>query len=55
MGFKKADDFYVAIGGGKVQVGQVVTKLIGRLKTAEVVSPEQSQPPRRPAEAADRV
>ena len=40
MGFKKADDFYVAIGGGKIQVGQVVTKLIGRLKTAEVVSPE---------------
>src|SRR6185503_6730560 len=33
MGFKKADDFYVAIGGGKVQVGQVVSKVIGRLKT----------------------
>ena len=32
MGFKKADDFYVAIGGGKIQVGQVVTKLIGRLE-----------------------
>ena len=27
MGFKKADDFYVAIGGGKIQVGQVVSKL----------------------------
>src|SRR6185437_3108450 len=26
MGFKKADDFYVAIGAGKIQVGQVVTK-----------------------------
>ena len=26
MGFKKADDFYVAIGAGKVQVGQVVTQ-----------------------------
>ncbi len=24
MGFKKADDFYVAIGGGKIQVGQIV-------------------------------
>jgi GTP diphosphokinase / guanosine-3',5'-bis(diphosphate) 3'-diphosphatase len=49
MGFKKADDFYVAIGGGKVQVGQVVTKLIGRLKTAEVVTPEeQYMPTRRP-------
>ena len=49
MGFKKADDFYVAIGAGKVQVGQVVTKLLGRLKTAEVVSPEHEQLPRRPA------
>src|SRR6476661_8480296 len=53
MGFKKADDFYVAIGGGKVQVGQVVTKLIGRLKTVEVVSPDQeftiSRRARRPA------
>ena len=49
MGFKKADDFYVAIGGGKIQVGQVVTKLIGRLKTAEVVSPEHDfTPSRRP-------
>jgi len=36
MGFKKADDFYVAIGAGKIQVGQVVTKLIGRLKTVEL-------------------
>ncbi len=41
MGFKKADDFYVAIGGGKVQVGQVVSKVIGRLKTAEVVTPTE--------------
>jgi GTP pyrophosphokinase len=40
MGFKKADDFYVAIGGGKVQVGQVVSKVLGKLKTSEVVSPE---------------
>ena len=56
MGFKKADDFYVAIGGGKIQVSQVVTKLIGRLKTAEVISPEQrahAQPA--PAEAAGGV
>ena len=50
MGFKKADDFYVAIGGGKVQVGQVVSKVIGRLKTTEVVAPEEEftiTPPRR--------
>ena len=36
MGFKKADDFYVAIGGGKVPVGQVVNKVLQRLKTTEV-------------------
>jgi guanosine-3',5'-bis(diphosphate) 3'-pyrophosphohydrolase len=49
MGFKKADDFYVAIGGGKIQVGQVVSKLLGKLKTAEVVTPEHElMPSRRP-------
>ena len=49
MGFKKADDFYVAIGGGKIPVGQVVSKLLGKLKTAEVVTPEQElMPARRP-------
>jgi GTP pyrophosphokinase len=38
MGFKKAEDFYVAIGGGKVPVGQVTTKVLQRLKTQEVVT-----------------
>src|SRR5207248_3132036 len=48
MGFKKADDFYVAIGAGKIQVGQVVSKVIGKLKTAEVVTPGRDVvPPRR--------
>ncbi len=36
MGYKKADDFYIAIGGGKVPVGQVTTKILQRLKTQEV-------------------
>src|SRR6476660_1213416 len=40
MGFKKADDFYVAIGGGKIQVGQVVGKVLGKLNNVEVVTPE---------------
>jgi GTP pyrophosphokinase len=40
MGFKKADDFYVAIGAGKIQVGQVVSKVLGKLKNVEVVTPE---------------
>src|SRR4029077_975570 len=46
MGFKKADDFYVAIGGGKVPVSQVVNKVLQRLKTTEVAE-EQSPATRR--------
>jgi GTP pyrophosphokinase len=38
MGFKKAEDFYVAIGAGKVPVSQVSTKILQRLKTQEVVT-----------------
>ena len=37
MGFKKAEDFYVAIGSGKVPVGQVIQKIVSRLKTQELV------------------
>jgi GTP pyrophosphokinase len=49
MGFKKAEDFYVAIGGGKVPVGQAVAKLLAKLKTSEVVTPERDPvPTRRP-------
>ena len=43
MGFKKADDFYQALGSGKVQTNQVVNKVIQRLKTDEAV-PEQTLP-----------
>ncbi len=34
-GFKKAEDFYVALGSGKVPVGQIVNKVLNRLKTEE--------------------
>jgi GTP pyrophosphokinase len=37
-GFKKAEDFYVALGAGKLQPGQIVNKVIQRLKTDEVAS-----------------
>src|SRR3954466_1134216 len=37
MGFKKAEDFYVAIGSQKVSVSQVVTKILQRQKTQEAV------------------
>ena len=39
-GFKKADDFYVALGSGKVPVGQIVNKVLNRLKTEEVAHEE---------------
>jgi guanosine-3',5'-bis(diphosphate) 3'-pyrophosphohydrolase len=40
MGFKKAEDFYLALGSGKLQVSQVVNKLLQRLKTEEAVVEE---------------
>jgi GTP diphosphokinase / guanosine-3',5'-bis(diphosphate) 3'-diphosphatase len=39
-GFKKAEDFYVALGSGKVPVGQIVNKVLNRLKTEEVAQEE---------------
>ena len=39
-GFKKAEDFYVALGSGKLPASQIVNKVIQRLKTDEVVEEE---------------
>jgi GTP pyrophosphokinase len=39
-GFKKAEDFYVALGSGKLSPGQIVNKVIQRLKTEEVATEE---------------
>ena len=47
MGFKKADDFYLALGSGKVTAGQVVNKVLQRLKVDEAV-PEQALPVNKP-------
>ena len=35
-GFKKAEDFYIALGSGKLQAGHIVNKVLQRLKTEEV-------------------
>jgi guanosine-3',5'-bis(diphosphate) 3'-pyrophosphohydrolase len=35
-GFKKAEDFYLALGSGKLQVGHIVNKVLQRLRTDEV-------------------
>jgi GTP pyrophosphokinase len=39
-GFKKAEDFYVALGSGKLPATQIVNKVLQRLKTAEVAEEE---------------
>jgi guanosine-3',5'-bis(diphosphate) 3'-pyrophosphohydrolase len=35
-GFKKAEDFYMALGQGKLQPGTIVNKVVQRLKTEQV-------------------
>ena len=37
MGFKKADDFYIALGGAKISAKIVVNKVMQRLKQGDVV------------------
>ncbi len=37
-GFKKAEDFYLALGSGKLQPGAIVNKVIQRLKTEQVAA-----------------
>src|SRR5437868_9155138 len=39
-GFKKAEDFYVALGSSKLSATQIVNKVLHRLKTEEVVEEE---------------
>jgi GTP pyrophosphokinase len=39
-GFKKAEDFYIALGSGKLSSAQIVRKVIQRLKTDEVATEE---------------
>ncbi len=40
MGFRKADDFYIALGGAKISPKVVVTKVMGRLKAGEAAEEE---------------
>jgi GTP diphosphokinase / guanosine-3',5'-bis(diphosphate) 3'-diphosphatase len=55
-GFKKAEDFYLALGSGKLQTGQIVKKVLQRLKTAEVAE-EETVPlkPKAPPSASDQL
>jgi GTP pyrophosphokinase len=57
-GFKKAEDFYVALGSGKLSAAQIVKKVIQGLKTAEVAHEEAvplKAPKARHAVASDSV
>jgi GTP pyrophosphokinase len=40
MGFKKADDFYIALGGAKISAKVVVNRVMLRLKQGEAVEDE---------------
>ena len=42
MGFKKADDFYIALGGAKISAKVVVNKILQRLKQGEAGVEEPS-------------
>jgi GTP diphosphokinase / guanosine-3',5'-bis(diphosphate) 3'-diphosphatase len=54
-GFKKAEDFYLALGSGKLPVSQIVNKVIQRLKTTEVAeeAPVLKQPKARDTGASE--
>ena len=53
MGFRKAEDFYIALGGAKISAKVVVNKVMQRLKQGEAAESEptaaddllQTQPP----------
>jgi GTP pyrophosphokinase len=56
-GFKKAEDFYVALGAGKLQPGQIVNKVLQRLKTDEVAEEPAltTKPPRTKAVSSGKL
>src|SRR5947207_887646 len=52
-GFKKAEDFYLALGSGKLPPSQIVNKVIHRLKTDEVA--EEATVPLKAPKAREAV
>ena len=62
MGFRKADDFYIALGGAKISPKVVVNKVLQRLKQGEAAEEERDRrrvaglhaPPAPPARPAPR-
>ncbi len=42
-GFRKGDDFYVALGGGKISARTIVNKVMQRLKSGEAVAGDETE------------
>src|SRR5437899_7676248 len=53
-GFKKAEDFYLALGSGKLTAGSIVNKVLQKLKVEEVAE-EETVTPRKKPKARDAV
>ena len=53
-GFKKAEDFYIALGSGKLTAGSIVNKVLQRLKV-EQVAEEEAVLPRKKPRARDAI
>jgi GTP pyrophosphokinase len=53
-GFKKAEDFYIALGSGKLTAGSIVNKVLQRLKVEEVAE-EEAVTPRKKPRARDAI
>ena len=43
MGFRKADDFYIALGQGKISTGTVTNKLMQRLTAGDAVAGDETE------------
>lgn len=43
MGFRKADDFYIALGQAKISARTVATKLMQRLQAGEMIEPDPTE------------
>jgi GTP diphosphokinase / guanosine-3',5'-bis(diphosphate) 3'-diphosphatase len=43
LGFRKADDFYIALGQGKIVAGMVANKVLQRLKQGEAVAGDETE------------
>src|SRR2546427_2007797 len=53
-GFQKAEDFYLALGSGKLTAGSIVNKVLQKLKVEEVAE-EETVTPRKKPKARDAV